>query len=53
MNPNQYQRLRLSGFISVQKGGAGGSTVKNNILWRTSNLLLDALPDGEHQRQRV
>jgi GntR family transcriptional regulator, transcriptional repressor for pyruvate dehydrogenase complex len=35
--------LELSGFISVQKGAGGGSTVKNGILRRTSNLLLDAL----------
>jgi GntR family transcriptional repressor for pyruvate dehydrogenase complex len=35
--------LELSGFISVQKGFGGGSIVRNNILKRTSGLLLDAL----------
>ncbi len=35
--------LELSGFISVQKGFGGGSTVRNTILKRTSGLLLDAL----------
>ncbi|HUL31919.1 MAG TPA: FCD domain-containing protein [Thermodesulfobacteriota bacterium] len=35
--------LELSGFISVQKGFGGGSVVRNNVLKRTSGLLLDAL----------
>jgi GntR family transcriptional repressor for pyruvate dehydrogenase complex len=35
--------LELSGFISVKKGFGGGSIVRNNILKRTSGLLLDAL----------
>lgn len=35
--------LELSGFISVQKGFGGGSIVRNNVLKRTSGLLLDAL----------
>jgi DNA-binding FadR family transcriptional regulator len=35
--------LELSGFISVRKGFGGGSIVRNNILKRTSGLLLDAL----------
>ncbi len=35
--------LELSGFISVQKGFGGGSIVRNNILKKTSGLLLDAL----------
>ena len=35
--------LELSGFISVQKGFGGGSVVRNNILKKTSGLLLDAL----------
>jgi DNA-binding FadR family transcriptional regulator len=35
--------LELSGFISVQKGFGGGSIVRNEILKRTSGLLLDAL----------
>jgi GntR family transcriptional repressor for pyruvate dehydrogenase complex len=34
--------LELSGFISVQKGFGGGSTVSDDILTRTSGLLLDA-----------
>lgn len=35
--------LELSGFISVQKGFGGGSVVRNNVLKKTSGLLLDAL----------
>jgi len=34
--------LELSGLISVQKGFGGGSVVRDNILTKTSGLLLDA-----------
>ncbi len=34
--------LELSGLISVQKGFGGGSVVSDNILTKTSGLLLDA-----------
>ena len=34
--------LELSGFLTVQKGFGGGSVIKDTILKKTTNLLLDA-----------
>lgn len=34
--------LELSGFISIQKGFGGGPVIKDTILRKVSNLLLDA-----------
>ena len=34
--------LELSGFISIQKGRGGGPVIKDTILRKVSNLLLDA-----------
>ncbi|MBW1789487.1 MAG: FadR family transcriptional regulator [Deltaproteobacteria bacterium] len=39
--------LELSGFITIQKGGSGGATVKNTILSRISDLFLDAFRMGD------
>jgi GntR family transcriptional regulator, transcriptional repressor for pyruvate dehydrogenase complex len=35
--------LELSGFIDVQRGGAGGPTIKNTILATVSKALADAI----------
>ncbi|MBW1681427.1 MAG: FadR family transcriptional regulator, partial [Deltaproteobacteria bacterium] len=38
--------LELSGFITIQRGGGGGATIKNTILSRISDLFLDAFRMG-------